>query len=87
METEARLIELARGAGAPAPAVVHVCQPDEGLGRGYVMERIAGETIARRILRDAAYAEARAEAGAAARRSRRPHPRGRRRRCRRTCAK
>ena len=59
METEARLIELARAAGAPAPEVVHVCQPADGLGRGYVMERIAGETIARRILRDAEYAEAR----------------------------
>ena len=59
METEARLIELARAAGAPAPAVVLVCQPGDGLGHGYVMERIAGETIARRILRDAEYAEAR----------------------------
>jgi len=59
METEARLIELARAAGAPAPAVVLVCQPGDGLGHGYVMERIAGETIARRILRDGAYAEAR----------------------------
>ncbi len=59
METEARLIELARGAGAPAPEVVHVCQPADGLGHGYVMERIAGETIARRILRDAEYAQAR----------------------------
>jgi aminoglycoside phosphotransferase (APT) family kinase protein len=59
MQTEARLIELARAAGAPAPAVVHVCQPGDGLGHGYVMERIAGETIARRILRDAEYAEAR----------------------------
>jgi aminoglycoside phosphotransferase (APT) family kinase protein len=59
METEARLIELARAAGAPAPPVVHVCEPGDGLGRGYVMERIEGETIARRILRDAAYAEAR----------------------------
>jgi aminoglycoside phosphotransferase (APT) family kinase protein len=59
MQTEARLIELARAAGAPAPAVVHVCQPGDGLGHGYVMARIAGETIARRILRDPAYAEAR----------------------------
>src|SRR5580704_19116027 len=59
METEARLIELARAAGAPAPEVVHVCQPADGLGHGYVMERIAGETIARRILRDAEYAQAR----------------------------
>jgi aminoglycoside phosphotransferase (APT) family kinase protein len=59
METEARLIGLARAAGAPAPEVAHVLAPDEGLGRGYVMERIPGETIARRILRDAEYADAR----------------------------
>ncbi|HXQ16914.1 MAG TPA: phosphotransferase family protein [Caulobacteraceae bacterium] len=59
METEARLIELARAAGAPTPEVVQVCEPGDGLGRGYVMERLAGETIARRILRDPEYAEAR----------------------------
>ncbi|HLY79247.1 MAG TPA: phosphotransferase family protein [Caulobacteraceae bacterium] len=59
METEARLIGLARAAGAPAPEVVHVCEPTDGLGRGYVMERLSGETIARRILRDPAYAAAR----------------------------
>ncbi len=59
METEARLIELARGAGAPAPEVAHVLAPDDGLGRGYVMARIEGETLARRLLRDTAYAGAR----------------------------
>jgi len=59
METEARLIGLARAAGAPAPGGVLVLEPGDGLGRGYVMERIEGETIARRILRDDAYAAAR----------------------------
>ena len=59
METEARLIGLARGTGTPAPEVVHVCAPEEGLGRGYMMERLSGETIARRILRDPEYAQAR----------------------------
>ncbi|HEX5264121.1 MAG TPA: phosphotransferase family protein [Phenylobacterium sp.] len=59
METEARLIELARETGARVPTVVHVCEPADGLGRGYVMERVAGETIARRIIRDPEYAEAR----------------------------
>lgn len=59
METEARLIELAREAGAPAPAVAHVFAPDEGLGSGYVMARVPGETLARRILRDDQYAQAR----------------------------
>jgi aminoglycoside phosphotransferase (APT) family kinase protein len=59
METEARLIGLARAAGAPAPEVVHVCEPGDWLGRGYVMQRLPGETIARRILRDPEYADAR----------------------------
>lgn len=59
METEARLIELARAVGTPAPAVVHVFTPDEDLGSGFVMARIPGETLARRILRDSEYAEAR----------------------------
>jgi aminoglycoside phosphotransferase (APT) family kinase protein len=59
METEARLIGLARGTGTPAPEVVHVCAPEDGLGRGYIMERLSGETIARRILRDPQYAGAR----------------------------
>jgi aminoglycoside phosphotransferase (APT) family kinase protein len=59
METEARLIELARGAGAPVPEVAHVCAPQDGIGRGYVMARIEGETLARRILRDDLYADAR----------------------------
>ena len=59
METEARLIELARGTGTPAPEVVCVFEPDDGLGSGFVMRRIAGETLARRLLRDAEYANAR----------------------------
>jgi aminoglycoside phosphotransferase (APT) family kinase protein len=59
METEARLIELAREAGAPAPAVSHVFTPDEGLGSGYVMARVPGETLGRRLVRDEAYARAR----------------------------
>ncbi len=59
METEARLIELARATGAPVPEVVHVFAPEEALGSGFLMTRIPGETLARRILRDPEYAEAR----------------------------
>ncbi len=59
METEARLMRLAEQAGAPVPRVEHILMPDEGLGSGFVMARIAGETLARRILRDAAFAHAR----------------------------
>jgi aminoglycoside phosphotransferase (APT) family kinase protein len=59
METEARLIALAGETGTPAPQVVHVCDPQDGLGSGYVMTRVPGETLARRILRDDIYAPAR----------------------------
>lgn len=57
---EAEVIAAARSAGAPAPAVAYVCRPEDGLGPGYVMERLAGETIARKILRDDVFAVARA---------------------------
>ena len=59
METEARLIELARETGTPAPEVVHVFTPEDGLGHGFLMARIPGETLARRLLRDEEFAEAR----------------------------
>jgi aminoglycoside phosphotransferase (APT) family kinase protein len=59
METEARLIDLAGRAGAPVPGVVWVLRPADGLGSGYVMEHVAGETLARRLLRDPEYAQAR----------------------------
>lgn len=68
LATEAAVIKCAIAAGAPAPRVAHVLAPEDGLGVGYVMERLAGETIARKILRDADFAEARpklaAECGA-----------------------
>ncbi|BAI98775.1 tyrosine protein kinase:aminoglycoside phosphotransferase [Sphingobium sp. TA15] len=59
-EQEAALIQLADDAGAPVPAVRYVLQPSDGLGRGFFMERLKGETLARRILRDEQFAGARA---------------------------
>ncbi len=59
METEARLIGLAGEAGAPVPKVAFVLEPADGLGSGYVMERLEGETLGRKLVRDAEYAEAR----------------------------
>lgn len=49
---EARTIEAARAIGAKAPEVRYVLRPEDGVGEGYVMTRISGETIARKILRD-----------------------------------
>jgi aminoglycoside phosphotransferase (APT) family kinase protein len=59
METEARLIGLAGRAGAPVPGVAWVLGPEDDLGSGYVMDHVPGETLARRLLRDPEFAEAR----------------------------
>jgi aminoglycoside phosphotransferase (APT) family kinase protein len=55
LETEAIVIEAARKAGAAAPRVRCVLTPHDGVGIGYVMDRLEGETIARKILRDEAF--------------------------------
>lgn len=56
---EAQLMQLAHDAGVPSPRVLHVLQPQDELGTGFIMQRIAGETIARKILRDERFAKAR----------------------------
>lgn len=45
--------------GVPAPPVRAVFDAEDGLGAGYLMDRVEGETIARRILREDQYAPAR----------------------------
>jgi aminoglycoside phosphotransferase (APT) family kinase protein len=60
LTTEAAVINAALKAGAAAPVVTHICDDGDGLGAAYVMERLSGETIARKILRDDAFAKARA---------------------------
>ncbi|MCC6920446.1 MAG: phosphotransferase family protein [Alphaproteobacteria bacterium] len=52
LATEARAITAARACGVKAPEVVYVLTPQDGVGDGYVMERVEGETLARKILRD-----------------------------------
>ncbi len=59
LETEAVAIEASRAAGVKAPRVRYVLTPEDGAGHGYVMDRLSGETIARKILRDAEFADAR----------------------------
>ena len=60
MSREARAIGAARAAGLAVPEVL-LCTDEPGLwgSAGVVMRRVAGETIARRILRDDAYRRAR----------------------------
>ena len=59
VEAEAALQKVVYEQGVPVAAVSFVLEPSDGLGSGYVMERIEGETIARKILRDDRYATAR----------------------------
>jgi aminoglycoside phosphotransferase (APT) family kinase protein len=57
---EAEVIAAAVAVAVPAPEVVHVCTDSDGLGEAYVMRRVAGETLGKRIVRDEAFAPARA---------------------------
>ena len=68
--TEFDVLMAAGAAGVPAPRVGSLLDRDDGLGAGFLMDRIDGETIPRRILRDDDFAAARprlsAQAGAIA---------------------
>jgi aminoglycoside phosphotransferase (APT) family kinase protein len=59
LDAEARLMQLAHEAGLPSPRVMHVLKPEDDLGIGFIMARVDGETIARKILRDEPFAKAR----------------------------
>jgi aminoglycoside phosphotransferase (APT) family kinase protein len=59
LNAEAILMQLAYDAGVPSPRVLHVLQPQDDLGTGFIMQRVEGETIARKILRDAQFAQVR----------------------------
>jgi aminoglycoside phosphotransferase (APT) family kinase protein len=57
--TEYALLEAAARGAVPVPRVRVLLEPGDGLGDGFVMDRVVGETIPRRILRDDAFANAR----------------------------
>jgi aminoglycoside phosphotransferase (APT) family kinase protein len=59
LASEAALISAAEAAGAPVPTVVRVCEETDGLGEAYIMRRLEGETLGRRIVRDEAFAAVR----------------------------
>ncbi|WP_375286266.1 phosphotransferase family protein [Sphingomonas sp.] len=59
LRLEAEVIAAATAAGVPAPEVVHVCDDADGLGEAYVMRRVSGETLGKRIATDPAFAPAR----------------------------
>src|SRR4029077_7553258 len=59
LTAEAALMQRAYEAGVPSPRVLHVLQPQDELGTGFIMSRVEGETIPRKILRDEGFAQAR----------------------------
>jgi aminoglycoside phosphotransferase (APT) family kinase protein len=59
LAAEAVLMQLAYDAGLPSPKVLHVLVPGDDLGTGFIMARVDGETIPRKILRDDEFADAR----------------------------
>jgi aminoglycoside phosphotransferase (APT) family kinase protein len=52
LATEAALIRATGERGAPVPAVRHICEAADGLGEAYVMGRVEGETLGRKIVSD-----------------------------------
>ncbi len=58
--TEFELLRAAGAGGVAVPRVRFLLEEADGLGSGFVMDHIEGETIPRKILRDDEYATARA---------------------------
>jgi aminoglycoside phosphotransferase (APT) family kinase protein len=59
LANEARLIEAAGRVGVPVPPVLCVLEEEDGLGQGFVMGFVEGETLGGRIARGEALAGAR----------------------------
>lgn len=61
LEAEPLLFAAAYAAGVPGPDVVGVLQAEDGLGAGFLMDWVEGETIGGRIARGDAFASVRGE--------------------------
>ena len=59
LENEAKVIAAANRSGVKVPDVLYVCKREDAIGKGFVMNHVEGETLARKILRDTEYDEAR----------------------------
>jgi aminoglycoside phosphotransferase (APT) family kinase protein len=51
LAVEAQLFQAAATAGVPEPTIHYVLQPTDGLGPGFIMQWLAGETLGARIAR------------------------------------
>jgi len=59
LQAEARVLSAVHGCNVPVPEVRYVLAPEDGLGEGFLMQRIAGATLPSKILRDPALAPVR----------------------------
>lgn len=59
LDTEAKLLAAAHAAGVPEPRVIGQLASEDGLGAGFIMEWLEGETLGTQILRSEALAEVR----------------------------
>ena len=59
IEQEAAIVAAAGAAGVSTPEVLAVLSDEDGLGRGFVMRRISGETLPKRIQKKEEFARAR----------------------------
>ncbi|HEV3109730.1 MAG TPA: phosphotransferase family protein, partial [Candidatus Binataceae bacterium] len=56
LEREARLMQAAGAAGVPSPPVLHILDPEDALGLGFLMDHVEGESLGRRIVRHEKFA-------------------------------
>jgi len=59
LQAEAQVLSAVHGCGVPVPEVRYVLAPEDALGEGFLMQRIAGATLPGKILRDPALASVR----------------------------
>lgn len=59
LDVEAGLMQLAFNAGVPEPRILHVLRPEDGLGEGFIMSWVDGETLGARIVRHDDFADIR----------------------------
>jgi aminoglycoside phosphotransferase (APT) family kinase protein len=59
LQSEAHVLSAVHGCNVPVPQVRYVLAPDDGLGEGFLMQRIAGATLPSKILRDPGLASVR----------------------------
>ena len=60
LAAEAAIMREAGACGVPVPRIRHVLSPQDGLGDGFIMDFVEGETLGRRIVKDARFAGVRA---------------------------